>query len=179
MAKPFTPILMLGISVRAMDNLRNAISVSCFEPFLFGIRLMSILLLLLVAVANLLFLESPAGVGFSYSNTSSDLYTGGDQRTAEYACTFLVNWFERFPQYKFRDFYIAGESYAGHYVPQLSQIVYQKNKGIKNPVINFKGFLVGNAVTDDYHDYVGTFGIRLMERLCENAVWIKVGAREH
>ncbi|KAL3581436.1 hypothetical protein D5086_015768 [Populus alba] len=108
-------------------------------------------------LANLLFLESPAGVGFSYSNTSSDLYTAGDQRTAEDAYTFLVNWFERFPQYKYRDFYIAGESYAGHYVPQLSQVVYQKNKGIKNPVINFKGFLVGNAVTDDYHDFVGTF----------------------
>ncbi|XP_059666102.1 serine carboxypeptidase-like 27 isoform X2 [Cornus florida] len=108
-------------------------------------------------LANLLFLESPAGVGFSYTNTTSELYTGGDQRTAEDAHTFLVNWFERYPQYQYRDFYIAGESYAGHYVPQLSQIIYQKNKGIKNPIINFKGFLVGNAVTDDYHDYIGTF----------------------
>ncbi|OMO81202.1 Peptidase S10, serine carboxypeptidase [Corchorus olitorius] len=70
---------------------------------------------------------------------------------------FLVKWFERFPQYKYREFYIAGESYAGHYVPQLSQIVYERNKGVENPVINFKGFLVGNAVTDDYHDFVGTF----------------------
>lgn len=32
---------------------------------------------------------------------------------AEDAYTFLVNWFERFPQYKHTDFYIAGESYAG------------------------------------------------------------------
>ncbi|KAH9768212.1 serine carboxypeptidase-like 27 [Citrus sinensis] len=108
-------------------------------------------------LANLLFLESPAGVGFSYTNTTSDLYTAGDGRTAEDAYTFLVNWFERFPQYKHTDFYIAGESYAGHYVPQLSQIVYERNKGIANPEINFKGFMVGNAVTDDYHDYVGTF----------------------
>ncbi|KAA3464092.1 serine carboxypeptidase-like 27 isoform X1 [Gossypium australe] len=108
-------------------------------------------------LANVLFLESPAGVGFSYTNTTSDLYTTGDKRTAEDAYVFLVNWFERFPQYKHRDFYIAGESYAGHYVPQLSQLVYERNKGVQNPVINFRGFLVGNAVTDDYHDFIGTF----------------------
>ncbi|KAJ4893143.1 Serine carboxypeptidase-like 27 [Raphanus sativus] len=108
-------------------------------------------------LANLLFLESPAGVGFSYTNSSSDLYTTGDQRTAEDSYRFLVNWFERFPQYKHRDFYIVGESYAGHFVPQLSKLVHERNKGFKNPAINLKGFMVGNAVTDDYHDYIGTF----------------------
>lgn len=108
-------------------------------------------------MANILFLESPAGVGFSYTNTSSDLQTSGDKRTAEDAYVFLINWLERFPQYKYRDFYIAGESYAGHYVPQLAQVVYRNNKGLQKPVINFKGFMVGNAVTDDYHDFLGTF----------------------
>ncbi|CAI0411710.1 unnamed protein product [Linum tenue] len=67
-------------------------------------------------VANLLFLDSPAGVGFSYSNTSSDLYEVGDNRTAKDAYKFLTSWLERFPQYKKRPFYIAGESYAGHYI---------------------------------------------------------------
>ncbi|CAN6363504.1 unnamed protein product [Urochloa humidicola] len=99
-------------------------------------------------VANVLFLESPAGVGYSYSNTSSDLVVG-DERTAEDSYIFLVKWLERFDQYKYRDFYIAGESYAGHYVPQLSQLVYRNNIGIENPSINFKGFLVGNGLTDD------------------------------
>lgn len=107
--------------------------------------------------ANILFLDSPAGVGFSYTNTTSDLYDSGDRRTAHDSYKFLARWFERFPQYKYRDFYIAGESYAGHYVPQLSQIVYRKNKGVEKPIMNFKGFMVGNAVTDDYHDQVGTF----------------------
>lgn len=32
-------------------------------------------------LANLLFLETPAGVGFSYSNRSSDLLNTGDRRT--------------------------------------------------------------------------------------------------
>ncbi|CAI0411694.1 unnamed protein product [Linum tenue] len=66
-------------------------------------------------LANLLFLESPAGVGFSYSNTTADYYTAGDNSTAEDSYTFLINWFERFPQYKHRDFYIAGESYAAEH----------------------------------------------------------------
>ncbi|XP_074366226.1 serine carboxypeptidase-like 27 [Apium graveolens] len=108
-------------------------------------------------LANLLFLEAPAGVGFSYSNTSSDLYTAGDGQTAIDTYIFLLGWLERFPQYKHREFYIAGESYAGHYVPQLSKVIYERNKGIENPIINFKGFMVGNAVIDDFHDYIGTF----------------------
>ncbi|XP_031383963.1 serine carboxypeptidase-like 27 [Punica granatum] len=107
--------------------------------------------------ANLLFLDSPAGVGFSYSNTSSDIYTVGDRRTARDAYMFLIRWLERFPQYKYRPFYIAGESYAGHYIPELSQLIVRRNKGAKKPVLNFKGFLLGNPVLDDFHDNVGTY----------------------
>uniref|UniRef100_A0A1D1XLI7 Carboxypeptidase n=1 Tax=Anthurium amnicola TaxID=1678845 RepID=A0A1D1XLI7_9ARAE len=106
--------------------------------------------------ANILFLESPAGVGFSYTNTSSDLRTSGDERTAEDALVFLVRWMQRFPQYRYRDFYISGESYAGHYVPQLAEKILNYNKGFSKPFINLKGFLVGNAVTDNHYDMVGT-----------------------
>ncbi|KAL0340267.1 UNVERIFIED_CONTAM: Serine carboxypeptidase 24 [Sesamum radiatum] len=62
----------------------------------------------------------------------------------------------RFPQYKYRDFYISGESYAGHYVPQLAQQIYDYNNNSSHPFINLKGFIVGNAVTDRYHDRIGT-----------------------
>ena len=44
---------------------------------------------------------------------------------AEDAYAFLVNWLERFPQYKHRDFYVAGESYAGiTSIPVLAVILY-------------------------------------------------------
>ncbi|KAK8695284.1 hypothetical protein V6N13_000450 [Hibiscus sabdariffa] len=107
--------------------------------------------------ANILFLDSPVGVGYSYSNTSSDLLTNGDKRTAEDSLEFLLRWLERFPQYKDRDFYISGESYAGHYVPQLSQAIVRYNKASKAKAINLKGYMVGNALTDDYHDHLGVF----------------------
>ncbi|KAL8509570.1 hypothetical protein ACS0TY_016695 [Phlomoides rotata] len=45
-------------------------------------------------VANVVFLESPAGVGFSYSNKTPD-YVTGDKQTAADDYTFLVNWLER------------------------------------------------------------------------------------
>lgn len=105
-------------------------------------------------VANVLFVESPVGVGFSYSNTTSDYSQFGDTQTALDAYDFLVGWFERFPQYKTHDFYIAGESYAGHYVPQLAQLVTHMN-AVGNDQILLKGIMIGNALVDDGLDTKG------------------------
>ncbi|XP_015063780.1 serine carboxypeptidase-like 34 [Solanum pennellii] len=105
---------------------------------------------------NLLFLESPVGVGFSYTNTSTDIKELGDTVTAQDSYKFLVNWFRRFPQFKSHKFYIAGESYAGHYVPQLAEQIFDNNKKVKKEDrINFKGFMIGNALIDDETDQKG------------------------
>ncbi|XP_073101769.1 serine carboxypeptidase-like 34 [Elaeis guineensis] len=106
--------------------------------------------------ANLLFLEAPVGVGFSYTNTSSDLQNLGDKITAIDSYNFLVNWFKRFPQFKSHDFYITGESYAGHYVPQLAEKIIDENKkASEDDYINLKGFMIGNAAIDDDSDQWG------------------------
>ncbi|PWA56515.1 serine carboxypeptidase-like 25 [Artemisia annua] len=107
-------------------------------------------------VANVLFLETPAGVGFSYSNRSSDLLDTGDRRTSEDSLQFVIRWMERFPRYKNREVYIAGESYAGHYVPQLARQITRHNSNSHSNSINLKGIMVGNAVTDNYYDNLGT-----------------------
>lgn len=106
--------------------------------------------------SNLLFVESPVGVGFSYTSSSSDFIKINDAFVAEDSYHFLVNWLERFPQYKSHDFYMSGESYAGHYVPQLAELVNDRNKQTeKYPFINLKGFIVGNPLTADYYDSKG------------------------
>ncbi|XAR56963.1 Carboxypeptidase D [Bertholletia excelsa] len=105
--------------------------------------------------ANLLFVESPVGVGFSYTNTSSDLSMIDDGFVAEDAYNFLVNWMTRFPKFRTHDVFLSGESYAGHYVPQLAEVIYDRNKDTTYPRINLKGFIVGNPETDDSYDYKG------------------------
>ncbi|GMH07358.1 hypothetical protein Nepgr_009198 [Nepenthes gracilis] len=109
-------------------------------------------------VANVIFLESPAGVGFSYGKTPAIYNDTGDKSTAKDAYAFLVNWLKRFPQYKSRPFFISGESYAGHYVPQLASHILQKNNHNKDgTIINLKGIIVGNGVLNYPTDNQGTY----------------------
>ncbi|XP_021715606.1 serine carboxypeptidase II-3-like [Chenopodium quinoa] len=110
-------------------------------------------------VANVIFLESPVGVGFSYGKEPAIYAQSGDTSTAKDAYTFLVNWFERFPQYKNREFYLAGESYAGHYVPQLAYTILHKNNNAKHDssFINLKGIAIGNAWVDDATNTAGLY----------------------
>lgn len=104
--------------------------------------------------ANLLFLESPVGVGFSYSNTTSDYSMLGDSFTVNDTYSFLHEWYKRFPSYRKQSFYIAGESYAGKYVPELAELIYDMNND-SYMFINLKGFLLGNPETSDSQDWQG------------------------
>uniref|UniRef100_A0A0X3PNX8 Carboxypeptidase n=1 Tax=Schistocephalus solidus TaxID=70667 RepID=A0A0X3PNX8_SCHSO len=118
------------------------------------------------SIANILYLESPAGVGFSYAvngNVSTD-----DDIVAKNNFAALENFFKRFPSYKGRDFYITGESYGGIYVPILALLVASK------PEINLRAIAVGNGLLSyDLNDnsllyfayYHGLLGERLWDDL--------------
>lgn len=106
--------------------------------------------------SNLLFVESPAGVGWSYSNTSSD-YNTGDAATAKDMLTFLLNWFVKFPEFKSRDLFLTGESYAGHYIPQLAVAVLDHNARSKASKLNLKGLAIGNPLLKLDRDVPATY----------------------
>ncbi|RZB86586.1 Serine carboxypeptidase-like 45 isoform C [Glycine soja] len=98
--------------------------------------------------ANMLYLESPAGVGFSYSANKSFYDFVNDEMTARDNLVFLQRWFTKFPELKNNDFFITGESYAGHYVPQLAQLIVQtKTK------FNLKGIAIGNPLVEFNTDF--------------------------
>mmetsp|Transcript_30867 Transcript_30867/g.55249 ORF Transcript_30867/g.55249 Transcript_30867/m.55249 type:complete len:524 (-) Transcript_30867:216-1787(-) len=104
--------------------------------------------------ATVIFLESPAFVGFSYSNTSSDGVVG-DERTAADSYLFLLGIMQRFPDLAKRPLWISGESYGGHYVPGLADAIIKGNEAGSNPKLNLQGFLAGNPLTDTAIDNRG------------------------
>eukprot|EP00890_Picochlorum_soloecismus_P004864 jgi/Picsp_1/5379/NSC_02740-R1_protein len=104
--------------------------------------------------ASIIFLESPAFVGFSYSKRQEDAIVG-DARTAKDTRTFLVNFFKEFEELRNHDLYISGESYGGHYVPQAAAEILKGNKKEPENALNLKGFFVGNALTVPEKDSSG------------------------
>lgn len=99
-------------------------------------------------VANMLYLESPAGVGFSYSTNESFYDSVNDDLTARDNLVFLQHWFTKFSEYKNNEFFITGESYAGHYVPQLAQLIVQTKSNF-----NLKGIAIGNPLLEFNTDF--------------------------
>ena len=101
--------------------------------------------------ANMLYLETPIGVGFSYSTNTSSYEAVDDEITARDNLVFLQNWYNKFPNYRHRDLYITGESYAGHYIPQLAKLMVEFNK--KQNLFNLKGIALGNPVLEFATDF--------------------------
>lgn len=97
------------------------------------------------ANASVIFLDQPVNVGYSYSGGSvSDTTAAGKDVYA-----LLTLFFQQFPEYAKQDFHIAGESYAGHYIPVFaSEILSHKDRNI-----NLKSVLIGNGLTDPYTQY--------------------------
>ncbi|RHY70494.1 hypothetical protein DYB34_014111, partial [Aphanomyces astaci] len=95
--------------------------------------------------ANVVFLESPAGVGFSQSVNGTEY---NDDFTADRAYEFLEQFLALYPRYKNREFYITGESYSGVYIPYLTY------KLVQHPIaaLNLVGYAIGNPFTDSKVD---------------------------
>ena len=100
-------------------------------------------------IANMVFLEQPVGVGFSYSDNTDD-YRIGDAQAAQDNLETILQFLKRFPEYANSPLYITSESYGGHYMPTLANEIIQYNAQQSATKLNFKGFAVGNPYTDYY-----------------------------
>ncbi|KAL6883575.1 hypothetical protein ACP4OV_010989 [Aristida adscensionis] len=98
-------------------------------------------------VSNVIFLDSPVGAGFSYSETEQG-YQSSDSKAVNQVLTFLNKWFDEHPEFLSNPLYIAGDSYSGMIVPTVTYEIARAKEVGADPDINLKGYLVGNPVTD-------------------------------
>ena len=102
-----------------------------------------------------LFIESPAGVGFSYCESRAGC-DHTDSSTAANSLLALQSFFAAFPELQKNDFWLTGESYAGIYIPMLAAAVYHFNQGAPAAPINLKGIMVGNGCIGNAAGHCGT-----------------------
>eukprot|EP01043_Picozoa_sp_COSAG02_P044752 COSAG02_NODE_4027_length_5886_cov_4.820287_7_plen_398_part_00 len=99
--------------------------------------------------ASYIWLESPAGVGFSYCDypmnqtNGKPLFpcTANDTSTAQDNHAVLKAFFKGFPEFAQNEFFITGESYAGVYIPTLAELILADTAS----AINLQGIAVGNG----------------------------------
>ncbi|TNY19149.1 Alpha/Beta hydrolase protein [Rhodotorula diobovata] len=106
--------------------------------------------------ASLIFLDQPVGVGYSYADKHDEgVWT--TEAAARDIYAFLQIFFDEYAD-KFGevDFHIAGESYAGRYIPLFADYIRKQNehadeRGLRK--INLVSTLIGNGFTDPLRQY--------------------------
>lgn len=91
--------------------------------------------------ASVIFLDQPTMTGYSYGGIPA---LNTDTAT-QLIYVFIEYFLDRFPQFRKVPFHIAGESYSGHYIPNLLN-TFKKNKWTKT--FNVSSVLIGNGIID-------------------------------
>ncbi|CAM8906995.1 unnamed protein product [Rhodiola kirilowii] len=99
-------------------------------------------------MASILFLDSPIGAGYSYSRTQAGWHSS-DTKAADQVFQFLVKWLIEHPKYLPLQLIIGGDSYAGMFVPVVTQKVLKRNIAGGQPSLNLKGYTLGSPMTND------------------------------
>lgn len=94
--------------------------------------------------ANVVYLDQPTGTGFS--NCGDGNMPTDEQEVASQFYTFFLGFFAAFPEYKGRELFVTGESYAGKYVPAISAYLHKQG----NPDVNLIASSIGNGWVDPY-----------------------------
>lgn len=117
--------------------------------------------------ANIIYLESPIGVGFSYTRNNSPISLDDDM-VADDNYAAVQSFFRKFPNFRRNRFYITGESYAGVYLPTLALRLK------KDSTINLKGLVIGNGLHDMNSNFNSILYYARYHGVLDHILWSKL-----
>jgi carboxypeptidase C (cathepsin A) len=97
-------------------------------------------------MAHLLFVDQPLNVGFSYDFGGRN--PNSSRETATHLINFLYNFYREWPQLAASPLYIAGESFAGHYIPPFAHAILSNATFRAATGCSLRGVALGNAWVD-------------------------------
>ncbi|CAB3230536.1 unnamed protein product [Arctia plantaginis] len=94
---------------------------------------------------SLLFIDNPVGTGFSFTDSPKGFIQ--DMATCSTHLYIALRQFLMvFPELRKAPFYLAGESYAGRYIPALGVKILEQDRTIGILDVNLQGIILGNPV---------------------------------
>ncbi|KAG8824527.1 Cell death protease [Serendipita sp. 401] len=97
--------------------------------------------------ANIVYIDQPVGTGFSYGST--DKYLSELTQISGPVLEFLRNFYKVFPELAGTDTYLAGESFAGQFIPYIADALLEATD-VPAPL---KGLAIGNGWIDSRAQY--------------------------
>lgn len=103
--------------------------------------------------ANMLYVDQPIGVGFSYGTDS----VTSTVTAAPYVWKLLQAFYTQFPQYENRDFGVFTESYGGHYGPEFADYFEEQNTKVASGAITGHNIKLGKIVCRPVQPFLTQF----------------------
>lgn len=102
-------------------------------------------------LADVVYVDQPAGTGFSYGKALDS----NMEEVVHHFLVFLDRYYDVFPEERANEVTLAGESYAGQYIPYFGEALLKRNEAVEEGeevgyIVKLRGLMIGNgAVSGD------------------------------
>ncbi|KAF7731890.1 Cell death protease [Apophysomyces ossiformis] len=120
------------------------------------------------------FVDQPVGTGFSYSDANGYMHSL-EEISSEFT-VFLDKFFDLFPHLRKYDLYLAGESFAGTYIPYFASELLKANEK-QGTKYNLQGIAIGNGWISPVHQYDAYYDFSVKNNLLEGE-WKEIASRQ-
>nr|XP_043626611.1 serine carboxypeptidase-like 13 [Erigeron canadensis] len=124
-------------------------------------------------LANVIYLDAPTLTGYSYTTTPEAARTS-DTLSASQTTQFIRKFVSNHQKFLKNPMYVTGISYSGIVIPIITEMLYKGNEQGLEPLINIKGYIAGNPLTDHSVDINSRFEFAYQMSLISKALFESV-----